>query len=87
MREKRQTDKCFFSSEYEREEGTQRETVRLSQEEPDSSAPCRNDPNHSRGFPIGGRAVVFALTSKNSPLGSTLNFDADVKKMTVRHQC
>ncbi len=28
-----------------------------------------------------------ALTSKLPPLGSMLNFDADVKKMTARHQC
>ncbi len=27
------------------------------------------------------------LTSKMPPLGSMLNFDADVKKMTARHQC
>ncbi len=27
------------------------------------------------------------LTSKIPPLGSMLNFDADVKKTTVRHQC
>ncbi len=29
----------------------------------------------------------FGLTSKFPPLGSMLNFDADVKNTTMRHQC
>ncbi len=38
-----------------------------------------------KGFSHWWRAVVFGLTSKILPLGSTLNFDADVKKTTARH--
>ncbi len=33
------------------------------------------------------RSRLFGLTSKIPPLGSTRNFDADVKRMTTRHQC
>ncbi len=31
--------------------------------------------------------LFFRLTSKNPPFGSTLYFDADVKKTIARHQC
>ncbi len=34
------------------------------------------------GFHIGRRAVVFNADVKIPPLGSMLNFDADVKKLT-----
>ncbi len=37
-------------------------------------------------FTQGDARSFFGLTSKISPLGSMLNFDADVKKMTARHQ-
>ncbi len=40
-----------------------------------------------RAFHIGWRAGISGLTSTFSPLGSMLNFDADVKKTTARHQC
>ncbi len=40
-----------------------------------------------KGFHIGDARACFALTSKIPPLGLTLNFDADVKKTTARHQC
>ena len=33
------------------------------------------------------RGSFFGLTSKILPLGSMLNFDADVKKMAAHHQC
>ncbi len=33
------------------------------------------------------RGRFFGLTSKIPPLGSMFNFDADVKKTTMRHQC
>ena len=36
---------------------------------------------------MGDARSVFALTSKFPPLGSPLNFDADVKETTARHQC
>ena len=37
-------------------------------------------------FTLGDARSFVALTSKIPPLGSTLNFDADVKKMTARHR-
>ncbi len=36
---------------------------------------------------MGDALSFFGLTSKVQPLGSMLNFDADVKKTTARHQC
>ncbi len=38
-------------------------------------------------FTLGDAQSFFGLTSKILPLGSMLNFDADVNKMTARHQC
>ncbi len=38
-------------------------------------------------FTLGDARSFFGLTSKIPPLGSTVNFDADVKEMTARHQC
>ena len=37
-------------------------------------------------FTLGDARWFSGLTSKNPPLGSMLNFDADVKKTTARHQ-
>ncbi len=36
---------------------------------------------------LGNAQSFFGLTSKIPPLASMLNFDADVKKATARHQC
>ncbi len=36
---------------------------------------------------MGDKPSYFALTSKIPPLDSKLNFDADVKTTTRRHQC
>ncbi len=38
-------------------------------------------------FTLDDARSCLGLTSKISPLGSTLNFDADVKITTARHQC
>ncbi len=38
-------------------------------------------------FTLGDARACFGLASKISPLGSTFNFDADVKISTARHQC
>ncbi len=37
-------------------------------------------------FTLGDARSLFAQTSKIQPLGSMLNFDADVKNTTPRHQ-
>ncbi len=43
---------------------------------------------HPKGvFTLGDARLFFGLASKIPPLGSMLNFDADVKKTTARHQC
>ncbi len=36
---------------------------------------------------LGDARSFSGLTSKIPPLGSMINFDADVKNTTVRHQC
>ncbi len=46
-----------------------------------------NSREASRGFTLGDARSFWRLTSKIPPLGSMLNFDADVKKMNARHQC
>ncbi len=46
---------------------------------------CPVGVNVNRGFHIERRAVVFWADVKIPPLGSILNFDADVKKITARH--
>ncbi len=38
-------------------------------------------------FMSGDVLSLCGLTSKILPLDSMLNFDADVKKITARHQC
>ena len=38
-------------------------------------------------FTLGDARSFSGLTSKIPPLGSMLNFDADVKKTTAHHQC
>ncbi len=38
-------------------------------------------------FTLSDARSFFGLTSKIPPLGSLLNFDADIKKMIARHQC
>ncbi len=38
-------------------------------------------------FTLGDAQPCFGLRSKITPLGSKLNFDIDVKKMTAYHQC
>ena len=38
-------------------------------------------------FTLSDARSFSELTSKIPPLGSMLNFDADVKKTTARHQC
>ncbi len=42
---------------------------------------------HAGVFTLGDARVFSGLTSKIPPLGSMLNFDADVSKLTVRHEC
>ncbi len=42
-------------------------------------------PERDEVFTLGDARSFFALTSKIPPLGSMLNFDADVKKSTARH--
>ncbi len=41
--------------------------------------------HENEGFHIGDARAFLGLASKFSPLGSM--FDADVKNLTVRHQC
>ena len=46
--------------------------------------------HRQKGFthwPLGDTRSFSGLTSRILPLGSMLNFDADVKKTTARHQC
>ena len=53
---------------------------------PVSQALPETEVTPSRGFHTGWRPVVLGLTSKLTPLCSMLNFDADVKQTTARHQ-
>ncbi len=53
---------------------------------------CTTSPSNETNCPsegvstLGDARAFSELTSKIPPLGSMLNFDADVKKTTARHQ-